>query len=145
MLQAMRTLETFEGKTWALHVLSPCPHFIFLFSLHPITYPLCPTVWQACRTARVVTPAVVTAARTPSTKQPRRRVSSLPLDASLGRRRRADPAFLARTPPAKVWHWAQGFYSTTARLCKCSAIPQYQYCCVSWPCQISEQDICWWS
>lgn len=66
-------------------------------------------VWRACRTARAVTPAAVTAARTPSTKQPRRRASSLPSDVSLGRRRRADPAFLARTPPVKV-----SFYYTAA-------------------------------
>lgn len=53
---------------------------------------------------RAVTQAVATAAKTLSTKQPRRKVSSHPLDACLGRRRKVGPAFLARILPAKVRH-----------------------------------------
>lgn len=66
--------------------------FIFL-----ISFPV-----LVCKMGRVATPAAATAARTLSTRQPRRRALSLPLDAFLGRRRRAGLAFLERTLPVKV-------------------------------------------
>ena len=96
-----------KGCTWVFVKLPSKPGAL-PYSLS-ILSPFGPIVWRACRTARAVTPAAVTAARTPSTRQPRRRALSLPSDVSLGRRRRADPAFPARTPPVKV-----SFYYTAA-------------------------------
>lgn len=139
MLPVKKTSETFVGKTIACHPrnLWNCPMFVWCVIAHIYCYfffpsnhlHFAPPVWLACRTAKVVTPAVVTAARTPSTKQPRRRVSSLPLDASLERRRRVDPAFLARTPPAKVSYTVGFLFPYSLYLC--IVIPCYLYCCVS--------------
>lgn len=132
MLPVMKILEISEGKNPLPLTVLPLPSlldlfyfhlswksgprdvsfftkfltlFTFLHYFHSFSSLLsCHVVWLPCRMAKVVTPAVVTAARTLSTKLPRRRVSSLPLDAFLGRRRKAGSAFLARTPPAKVRH-----------------------------------------
>lgn len=77
-------------------------HFCCTFLLFTLLSPCRRTGCPACRTARAATPAAATAARTPSTKQPRKRASSLPSDASLGRRRKAEAAFLAKSLPVKV-------------------------------------------
>lgn len=60
-----------------------------------------------------------------------------------GKKEKGRPSIPGKDSPSQGLTLSTGFlfhYSTC--LCKSSAIPQYQY---SWPCQISEQDICWWS
>lgn len=96
---AMKTSETFEGRSWSDFWPVGCPASCCLVLKW---LPLVSEGWEACRTARAATPAAATAARTRSIKQPRRRASSPPSDACLGRRRKAGPAVLGRTRRAKV-------------------------------------------
>lgn len=110
MPPAKKTSEMFVGKMLFTRFFSSRP--CLSLSRHSCYASL---VWPAYRTAKAVTPAVVTAVRTPSTRRPRKRASSLPSGASLARKRRADPASLARTPPAKV-SYGGWFHDSFCRL-----------------------------